>query len=188
MKHTLLFTLTLIVSINCNTVAAQQQDTVFVSNFGAHVYSYTNSVTNIQAAINECKRTGAHVLSFEKRPLWHLAWRSDTQRIFHHEYFDRAECPSKVKTIGLLFEDMKDLIIEGKGATLMFHGKMTTIALEHCKNLTFQNLQVDFWTPCGIRNNVYAGKWKWSGGEGASWYPLWNSKRPDEPLRWRLEV
>ncbi len=53
MKHTLLFTLTLIVSINYNTVAAQQQDTMFVSNFGAYVYSCTNSVTNIQAAINE---------------------------------------------------------------------------------------------------------------------------------------
>lgn len=149
MKHTLLFTLTLIVSINCNTVAAQQQDTVFVSNFGAHVYSYTNSVTNIQAAINECKRTGAHVLSFEKGryDIW-------PEGAIRKEYFitntsTEQECPSKVKTIGLLFEDMKDLIIEGKGATLMFHGKMTTIALEHCKNLTFQNLQVDFERPAG---------------------------------------
>lgn len=149
MKHTLLFTLTLIVSINCNTVAAQQQDTVFVSNFGAHVYSYTNSVTNIQAAINECKRTGAHVLSFEKGryDIW-------PEGAIRKEYFitntsTEQECPSKVKTIGLLFEDMKDLVIDGKGATLMFHGKMTTIALEHCKNLTFQNLQVDFERPAG---------------------------------------
>lgn len=42
---------------------AQQKDTVYVTDFGAVPYSYENCVTQIQAAIDECKRTGAKVLS-----------------------------------------------------------------------------------------------------------------------------
>lgn len=42
---------------------AQQKDTVYVTDFGAVPYSYENCVTQIQVAIDECKRTGAKVLS-----------------------------------------------------------------------------------------------------------------------------
>ena len=45
---------------------AQQKDTIRVSNFGAHPYTYENCVTCLQEAISECKRSGARVLSFEK--------------------------------------------------------------------------------------------------------------------------
>ena len=31
----------------------------------------------------------------------------------------------------------------------MFHGKMTTIALERCKNLVFKDLHIDFERPAG---------------------------------------
>lgn len=128
---------------------AQQKDTVRVSNFGARTYTYENCVTRLQEAINECKQSGARVLSFEKGryDIW-------PEGAIRREYFisntsTEQECPSKVKTIGLLFEEMKDLTIEGNGATLMFHGKMTTIALERCENLIFKDLHIDFERPAG---------------------------------------
>lgn len=130
-------------------VKAQQRDTVRVSDFGARPYTYENCVSRLQEAISECKRSGARVLSFEKGryDIW-------PEGAIRREHFisntsTEQECPSKVKTIGLLFEDMKNLTIEGNGATLMFHGKMTTIALEHCENLIFKNLHVDFERPAG---------------------------------------
>lgn len=128
---------------------AQQKDTVRVSDFGARPYTYENCIVRLQEAISECKRSGARVLSFEKGR--YDVWPEGTIR---REYFisntsTEQECPSKVKTIGLLFEEMKDLTIEGNGATLMFHGKMTTIALERCKNLVFNDLHIDFERPAG---------------------------------------
>lgn len=48
-----------------------------------------------------------------------------------------------------MFDGLKDLIIEGNGATLMFHGKMTTIALEHCEKLKLKDLHIDFERPAG---------------------------------------
>lgn len=128
---------------------AQQKDTVRVSDFGVHPYTYENCIVRLQEAISECKRSGARVLSFEKGR--YDIWPEGAAR---REYFisntsTEQECPSKVKTIGLLFEEMKNLTVEGNGATLMFHGKMTTVALERCENLIFKDLHVDFERPAG---------------------------------------
>ena len=64
---------------------AQQKDTIRVSNFGAHPYTYENCVTCLQEAISECKRSGARVLSFEKG-------RYDIYpaEIYYIEYIDRT--------------------------------------------------------------------------------------------------
>lgn len=142
-------TLALICLLTSSTVTAQYKDTIFVDDFGAHPYSYENSVTKIQAAIDECKRTGAKVLSFDEGR--YDIWPEGATR---KEYFisntsTEEECPSKVKTVGLMFDGMKNLIIDGNGATLMFHGEMTTIAMEHCENLNLQNIHVDFERPAG---------------------------------------
>ena len=56
----------LVNSRNFRYTRAQQKDTIRVSNFGAHPYTYENCVTCLQEAISECKRSGARVLSFEK--------------------------------------------------------------------------------------------------------------------------
>ena len=68
------------------------------------------------------------------------------------EYFisntsSETECPSKIKTIGLLLEDIKGLTIEGNGSSLQFHGKMITFVLDHCANITVQGLEIDFERP-----------------------------------------
>lgn len=49
----------------------------------------------------------------------------------------------------MFFEDMESLTIEGNGATLMFHGKVTMLAFEHCKKMTLQNIHIDFERPGG---------------------------------------
>lgn len=106
-------------------------------------------MTCLQEAISECKRSGARVLSFEKGRYDIWPEGAIRRKYFISNTSTEQECPSKVKTIGLLFEDMKDLTIEGNGATLMFHGKMTTIALERCKNLVFKDLHIDSERPAG---------------------------------------
>ena len=61
-KKTLLYILAiLLVQIS----KAQSSDTIFITDFGVKPYSYENSVTQIQAAIEACKQKGAKVLSFE---------------------------------------------------------------------------------------------------------------------------
>lgn len=136
-------------SLLCATAYAQQKDTIYITDFGATPYSYENCVTQIQAAIDECKRTGAKVLSLPNGR--YDIWPEGATR---KEYFisntsTEQECPSKVKTVGLMLDKINDLTIEGNGATLMYHGKMTTLALEHCSHIRINNLHIDFERPAG---------------------------------------
>lgn len=129
------------------TARAQTADTIWVSDFGVKPYSYENSVTQIQAAIEACRTKGAQVLAFEKGR--YDIWPEGAER---REYYisntsTHEECPSKVKTIGLLFEQIHGLKIIGNDALLMFHGKMTPIAVDSCRDITFENLHVDFERP-----------------------------------------
>lgn len=131
------------------SVSGQQKDTICISDFGILPHSYENSVEKLQTAIRACKQQKAKVLTFPKGR--YDFWPEGAVR---KEYFitntsTEEECPSKIKTIGLLFEDMEGLTIEGNDATLMFHGKMTMIAFAHCKQIKLHNLHFDFERPGG---------------------------------------
>lgn len=128
---------------------AQYTDTIYISDFGLKPYSYENCVVQLQAAIEACKQKGARVLSFSKGR--YDIWPDGAVRKEYHisNTSTEKECPSKVKTIGLLLDKIEDLKIEGNGALLMFHGKMTTIVLDSCRNVTLEGLSVDFERPAG---------------------------------------
>lgn len=130
-------------------VNARQQDTIYVRDLGAKPYTYENSVLQLQAAIEACKQHKAKVLAFDegRYDFW-------PENAIRKEYFisntsTEEECPSKIKTIGLLFENMQGLTIVGNNTTLMFHGKMTMIAFDQCKQITLNNIHIDFERPSG---------------------------------------
>lgn len=128
---------------------AQQKDTLFVADYGIKPYTYENQVERLQRAIDDCKKLNAKVLVFEKGR--YDFWPEGAVR---KEYFitntsTEQECPSKIKTIGVFFEDMDGLTIEGNGATWMFHGKMTLVSFAHCRQMTLRNLHIDSERPGG---------------------------------------
>ncbi len=122
------------------------RDTVYVSDY-VKPNTYENCVEGVQKAIDVCKNRGAKVLSFEKGryDIW-------PENAIRKEYFvsntsTEQECPSKVKTIGLLFDGLKDLEIAGNDALLMYHGKMIMMAFDQCKGIKVHSLTTDFERP-----------------------------------------
>ena len=128
---------------------ARQQDTVFVADYGIRPYSYANQTGRFREALADCKASGARVLVLEEGR--YDFWPEDAARRdwFISNTSSEEECPSKTKTVGLLLEGMRDFVIEGSGATLMFHGKMTMVALDSCRNVILRNLHFDFERPGG---------------------------------------
>lgn len=141
--HVVLF-LACLLSIHSKS---ESRDTIFVSEYGCTPNTYENCVVQIQKAINDCKKYKAKVLSFQKGryDIW-------PEGAIRKEYFisntsTEQECPSKIKTIGLMFDGIKDLEIDGNGALLMYHGKMITMALDSCENIKIHSLSTDFERP-----------------------------------------
>lgn len=163
---------------------ARQQDTVFVSDYGIRPYMKTRP-GRLRAVIDDCKGWTPKCLC-SKRALRLLAEDAVRKEYFITNTSTEQECPSKVKTIGLFFEEMQGLTVEGNDATLMFHGKMTMIAFAHSKQMKLRNLHIDFERPGGSGNHLHQGRWQRSGSEPAPWFALWNREWKDSFVRWGM--
>lgn len=135
-------------AVAASASAAETCDTVRVADFGAAPYTYTNCVEQVQRAIDSCRlHDGNVVLKFE--PGRYDIWPEGAVR---HEYFitntsSEEECPSKVKTIGLFFDNLQNITVDASDAVLMMHGKITPIALDNCRNITLKGFTLDFERP-----------------------------------------
>lgn len=59
----------------------------------------------------------------------------------HHEN------PGGLRHTAVYLNGKKDIVIDGNGATLMVHGKMTPMLFYRCENITVKNLVVDYACP-----------------------------------------
>uniref|UniRef100_A0AB33IMW4 Right-handed parallel beta-helix repeat-containing protein n=1 Tax=Prevotella sp. GTC17253 TaxID=3236793 RepID=A0AB33IMW4_9BACT len=130
-------------------VQAQSADTVNVAQFGARANSFQNCVKAIRKAIDYCRTHRVKVLTFDngRYDIWP---EGAEQRDFYiSNTSSEIECPTKTKVIGLLIDSIQGLTIEGNGATLMYHGKMTMLSAWHSSDIRLRNLHFDFERPGG---------------------------------------
>lgn len=61
-----------------------------------------------------------------------------------------ADSRYKMKTVGILLEDMENITIRGNGSLFMLHGRMMAFAALRCKGIRVENCAFDFYTPTVI--------------------------------------
>lgn len=120
---------------------------VNVTDFGAKPNSFMDATESVKQAIDACRDKPGANLVFPKGRYDFWPDKAEAREYFISNTTTEEECPSKVKTIGMLFENMKDLTIEGNGSLFVFHGKMITWALDHCENIRMQHFTIDFERP-----------------------------------------
>ncbi len=59
----------------------------------------------------------------------------------------RDENPDGTRYTAIYLENKRNIIIDGNGATVMVHGKMTPLLFYGCENVTVRNLAVDYLVP-----------------------------------------
>lgn len=124
-------------------------DTVRVADHGIVPDTRMDCTAPLREVLESCKGQGRKVLSFE--PGCYDFWPDEAVRrdIFISNTSSEEECPSKEKVIGVLIEGQDGLTIDGHGATFVFHGKQTMIAVIGSKDVTLKNLHVDCERPGG---------------------------------------
>ncbi|MDR2814983.1 MAG: right-handed parallel beta-helix repeat-containing protein [Prevotellaceae bacterium] len=121
--------------------------TISVADFGVRANSFADAVEGVKQAIAACKVQPGAALVFPKGRYDFYPDSAEKREYYISNTSSETECPSKVKTIGLLFEDMKNLTIEGNGSRFVLHGKMISWAFIRCENVLLQNIAVDFERP-----------------------------------------
>jgi hypothetical protein len=129
------------------TFVSQAQHTVNVSDFGLTPSSFLDATEPVQRAIAACKGKPNARLIFPQGRYDFWLPKAEQRELFISNTSSAEECPSKIKSVGLLFEDMRGLTVEGNGSLFVFHGKMITFALDRCEDIRLQNFTVDFERP-----------------------------------------
>lgn len=63
------------------------------------------------------------------------------------EYFISNHDQDNPKLVGLPFENMKNIVFDGQGSELIFHGRMLPVSLVNSENCTLKNFSIDFENP-----------------------------------------
>ena len=126
-----------------------QKSVLYVTDFNISPDSGTDATVPFRNALEKCRELEADTLKLA--PGRYDFWPDNAARreIFVSNTSSEEECPSKVKTLALLVEDQKNLVIDGCGAELIFHGKQTMLSIIHSRNITIENLEIDCLRPCG---------------------------------------
>ncbi|MDR0413972.1 MAG: right-handed parallel beta-helix repeat-containing protein [Prevotellaceae bacterium] len=136
-------TILLLLSFACGV----QAQVVSVADFGVHPNSFEDAAEGVRQAIAACREQPGATLLFPKGRYDFYPANAEKREYYISNTSSETECTSKVKTIGLLFEGVKNLTIEGSGSQLVFHGKMTTWAFDRCENIRLSNVAIDFERP-----------------------------------------
>ena len=143
MKHIFL----LIGLFSCLLCGAQ--DTLYVKDFGLVPNTFANSTPVLNQVLEACRKQKPKVLAFE--PGRYDFWPEGATRkeLYVTNTSSEQECADKTKIMGVYLNELSDLTLEGNDCTWMFHGKMTTVAVDHCTGITLQHLHIDFERPGG---------------------------------------
>ncbi|MEI3798256.1 MULTISPECIES: right-handed parallel beta-helix repeat-containing protein [unclassified Chitinophaga] len=129
------------------TFTAAAQERIHVNSFGLAPNTFTDATTRVQQAIAACKNKPGAILEFAPGRYDFYPDSAVKKVYFISNTSSETEVPEKTKTIGLFFENFKDLTIEGNGAEFVFHGKMTTWVFDQCENITMRHVTVDMERP-----------------------------------------
>ncbi len=149
-----------------------------------------NELCNLFLNINDGEN-----LTLEKDKVYHV--RQEDSFEFEGYYCTntakRHENPNGLRRTAIFLKDKKNIVIDGNGAKVIVHGKMTPFLFDECENITVKNLTVDYACPtmaefrvlsnedgvCVIRINpdclfrVEGDNLIWQGENGSDGKPYW---------------
>ncbi len=117
-----------------------------ISDYGVRSWSFENASPIISKIIEDAKADDSIVLKFPggRVDLWP---EGAAKRELYISNSTENDDRSKVKTIGLLFEGMKNITIEGNNTLIVLHGKMISMAFIKCTNVKVNGISFDYEVP-----------------------------------------
>ncbi|MFV8346991.1 right-handed parallel beta-helix repeat-containing protein [Flavobacterium sp. ZB4P13] len=130
----------------CLTVAGQAQNMIQASSFGIRSNSFENASQGIKKTIEFCKGKPnvTLVLPGGRIDLWP---EGAYKRELYISNTTEDDTLSKVKNIGFLLENFKNLTIEGNNTLIVLHGKMVSFAILNSENVQLKNIRFDYERP-----------------------------------------
>ncbi len=134
-------------------------------------------------------------VALEKNKIYHVR-QDDSFELYGYYCSNTAkkhENPNGLRRSAVYLKGKHNITVDGNGATLLIHGKMTPLLFDRCENITVKNLTVDYACPtmaefkivsnldgvCVIKINpecrfrINGNDLIWLGEDGADGMPYW---------------
>ncbi len=117
-----------------------------LSDYGVRPWSFENASPIIAKIIEDSKDDDTIILKFPggRVDLWP---EGAVKRELYITNCTENDDRSKVKNIGLLFEGMDNITIEGNNTLIVLHGKMISMTFIKCNNVKVENISFDYEVP-----------------------------------------
>ncbi|OOG77348.1 right-handed parallel beta-helix repeat-containing protein [Flavobacterium sp. A45] len=127
-------------------VSGQVADTIKVTQFGVKSNSYSNASKGLRQALEKCKGKQNAVIQLPGGRI--DLWPEDAvKKEIYISNSTESDTLSKVKSIGFLFDNLKNITLDGNNTLVVLHGKMVSFALFNCQNIEIKNIQFDYERP-----------------------------------------
>ncbi len=63
-------------------------------------------------------------------------------------------CYQSVRSYAFVIENKKNIVIDGRGADLIFHGSISPFRIDRCENITLRNFNIDYAVPGSVYGTV----------------------------------
>ena len=124
-------------------------DTVFVKQYNLLPNTRENAVKAVQQALELCKTKANPVLVFEKGryDFW-------PQYSVEKEYYESNTTDVNPKRCPIFIEGFKALTIDANGADFIYHDREQPFTIDHSKNITIKNVNIDWDVPLTAQATV----------------------------------
>lgn len=128
------------------TLAAVSCTTTYdLADYGLRPDSGENSAPLMKEALKEIKASSRGRNIRITLPAGRYDFHPDGA--ISREYYISNHDQPNPKSVGIVLEDMHNVIFDGQGAELIFHGRMLPVAVVDCSDCTVRNLSIDFANP-----------------------------------------
>ncbi len=126
--------------------AAAKEKVYEMSQFGIIADNGANCSPLLQKALSairaECSSNDVVVLRFSPG-----RYDFHEEKAAVREYYVSNHDQTNPKKVGIAIENMQNLVLDGQGASFVFHGRMLPVALLESENCTLKNFSIDFENP-----------------------------------------
>ncbi len=130
--------------------------TFTITDFGITPDSGKDAGPAVQRALVACRKAGHARLVFPKGRYDFYA--PDAIR---RDYYESNTTDNNPKCLGVLIENFNWLTLDGSGSDFVFHGRMQPITIERSRNVTIQNVRIDWDIPLTAQSKVVAVNDDW---------------------------
>ena len=118
------------------------QTVIHASDHGVRSNSSENASKAIQKAIDACKAKDGAVLMLPGGRIDIWPEGAAKRELYISNSTENDELP-KVKNIAFLFEDCKNITLDGNNTLVVLHGKMVSFAILNSSNIKIKNIRFD---------------------------------------------